>query len=120
MNFSTAGFYDVSLSITNDYGTNAKSTDNYLAVSTTGSITKYVSSDLLNVYPNPASESTYVSVDPSLGISEVNLYHINGTLVKALKANQSISTLDLANGTYFITVTSEKLNTAKKLVVTHR
>jgi hypothetical protein len=118
--FTLAGFYDVALSITNDYGTNAKTSDNFIAVSTTGAVTNYVSSDMLIVYPNPASESIYVEIDPSLGATVIHLYHINGNLIKALQPNMKVSTADLANGTYFITMTSPKLNIAKRLVITHK
>jgi hypothetical protein len=120
LDFTLAGFYDVALSITNDYGTNAKTSDNYLAVSTTGAVASYVSSDLLKVYPNPASESIYVEVDPSLGATVVHLYHINGNLVKTLQSNEKVSTAGLASGTYFITVNSPEINIAKKLMITHR
>jgi PKD repeat protein len=120
LDFTFAGFYDVALSITNDYGTNAKTSDNFIAVSTTGAVTNYVSSDMLIVYPNPASESIYVEIDPSLGATEIHLYHINGNLIKALQSNEKESTAGLASGTYFITVTSPEINIAKKLVITHR
>jgi sugar lactone lactonase YvrE len=120
LDFTLAGFYNVALSITNDYGTSAKSSDNYIAVSTTGAVTNYVSSDMLKVYPNPASESIYVKIDPSLGATVIHLYHINGNLIKALQSNEIVSTADLASGTYFITVSSPELNIAKKLVITHR
>lgn len=120
LDFTLAGFYDVALSIINDYGTNAKTSDNFIAVSTTGAVTNYVSSDMLIVYPNPASESIYVKIDPSLGATVIHLYHINGNLIKVLQSNEKVSTAGLASGTYFITVTSPEINIAKKLVITHR
>lgn len=120
LDFTLAGFYDVALNIINDYGTNAKTSDNFIAVSTTGAVTNYVSSDMLIVYPNPASESIYVKIDPSLGATVIHLYHINGNLIKVLQSNEKVSTAGLASGTYFITVTSPKINIAKKLVITHR
>jgi len=120
LNFKVAGFYDIGLSITNDYGTNAKTSDNYIAVSTIGKITNYVSSDLLNIYPNPASDYLYVDLDPSLGVTQLHLYHINGTLLKTVGPNERMSIAEFENGTYFITAIGTELNIAKKVIIAHK
>ncbi|PCJ67392.1 MAG: hypothetical protein COA58_03475 [Bacteroidetes bacterium] len=124
ISFSVAAFYEVKLSITNDYGTDTKTAENYYAVSTTqtNSVTEYTNSNLAKLYPNPANDELYIELDPSLSISSstISLFNINGMLVRKINANEIVSTKELPNGTYFVTIVNEDISIAKKLIISHR
>jgi hypothetical protein len=122
--FSATGFYNVTLAITNDFGNNTKNVESFFAVSTTqgGSIKEYSASNLASLYPNPTSNMVQIVLDPSISLSNisVSLYDINAKLVKEIDPLKPFSTLDLPNGTYYVTIVNEKISIAKKLIVTHR
>lgn len=121
LSFGATGFYSVTLSITNDYGTDSKYVEAYFSVSTTGSIVKYTNSDLLNVYPNPANEFVNLDLDASLNTigTTIQMFNTMGELVMNIKGNSVINTSELANGTYYITVKNNEVSLAKKLIVSH-
>lgn len=121
VSFGATGFYSVTLSITNAYGTDSKYVEAYFSVSTTGSIAKYSNSELLQIYPNPATDRVTLELDPSLFTpqTDIYLYNSSGELISNLKNKNYLSTSDLANGTYYITVKNNEVSFAKKLVVTH-
>lgn len=124
LSFSATGFYRVSLSITNEFGTDTKNVESFFAVSTTqgSSITEYSNSNLASLYPNPASDMVTVDLDPSISINSavVSLFDINAKLVKNIDPLKPFSTLDLPNGTYYVTIVNEDVSIAKKLIVAHR
>ncbi|MDB9883399.1 hypothetical protein OAD66_09735, partial [Bacteroidia bacterium] len=95
LSFNSAGFYTVKLSITNSYGTDAKTVENFFVVSTTGSISRrYSSSNLMTVYPNPANNSITLDWNQSLQIesSNVSLFNINGMKIMEIDPLQAINT----------------------------
>ncbi len=122
--FTVTGFYNVTLSITNDFGNNTKNVESFFAVSTTqgSSIKEYSASSLASLYPNPASDMVQIILDPSVSLSNVSvsLYDINARLVKEIDPLKPFSTLELPNGTYYVTIVNDEISIAKKLIVTHR
>ena len=124
VSFSVAAFYEVKLDITNDYGSDSKTVENYYAVSTTGTndITEYTNSSLAKLYPNPANDDLYIDLDPSISLTsaKVSLYNISGQMLQELKANETISTKDFPDGTYFVTIVNDDVSIAKKLIIAHR
>ncbi len=121
VSFDVTGFYEVSLTITNEYGTDTKAVEAYFSVSTTGSIERYVGSNLVQLYPNPANEFVNIDLDASLRTPQtsVKLYGSDGQLINNLTGLERINTAELSNGTYFITVVNQDVSFAKKLIVTH-
>ena len=122
--FSATGFYNVTLAITNDFGNNTKNVESFFAVSTTqgSSIKEYGASNLASLYPNPTSNMVQIVLSPSISLSNVyvSLYDISAKLVKEIDPLKPFSTLNLPNGTYYVTIVNEKISIAKKLIVTHR
>ncbi|MGB1038688.1 MAG: T9SS type A sorting domain-containing protein, partial [Bacteroidia bacterium] len=51
---------------------------------------------------------------------KVSLYNISGQMVQELKANETISTKDFPDGTYFVTIVNDDVSIAKKLIIAHR
>lgn len=123
LTFSKAGFYDVKLSITNDFGTNVKTKESYLVVSTIGNVKdRYESSEAINVYPNPANNSFQMKFENGVLTENtvVELYQINGQKVSTIDPYAPYNTTQLPNGTYFITIKNDNVKYAKKLVITHK
>ncbi len=120
--FTDAGFYEVSLEITNDFGTNAKKIKDYIAVSTTGSITHYNYSDLISIYPNPAKNRVSVKIDPSIaqGKSKIKLFNSNGKMIREINDHHSIDVSYLTQGVYFMTIECNSIHTAKKIVIGYK
>ncbi|MGB1038884.1 MAG: T9SS type A sorting domain-containing protein [Bacteroidia bacterium] len=123
LSFSKAGFYDVKLSITNDFGTNVKTKESYLVVSTIGNVKeRYESSDAINVYPNPANNTFSMKFEIGMLTEStvVELYQINGQKVSTIDPYVAFNTSELPNGSYFITITTDNVKYAKKLVIAHK
>lgn len=122
ISFGSAGFYEIRLNITNDYGSDTKIGSNYFAVSTTGSITSYSENPLLKVYPNPASELITVDLDPSLdqAAGKLALYSVTGNKIMDVALTEAIDATILSNGTYYLTYTSKDNNIVKRVIVSHK
>ena len=120
--FTETGFYEVSLEITNDFGTNTKKIKDYIAVSTTGSVTHYNYSDLISVYPNPSKDRISVKIDPSIaqGKPEIKLFNSNGKMIRKINDHHSIDVSNLRQGVYIMTFECNSIHTAKKIVIAHK
>jgi len=73
----------------------------------------------INIYPNTASD--YVVVDNAQGF-DLAIYNLLGRQVLLkdnLSNNETISLLNLSNGTYFVNLTSSNNKLTKKLIVLH-
>lgn len=121
VSFSVAGFYNVQLTITNNFGTDMKNAENYFIVSTTGAVKQYQDADFVTLYPNPAASTVTLASNGLLNLNNaiVQLYSIEGKRISVLEAGKPFSVSDLPNGTYFITVTGDDIHVAKKLIVNH-
>lgn len=120
--FNQTGFYQVRLTVTNGYGSDTKTSENYFAVSTTGSVASYSNSPLINIYPNPANQIIHIAVDASLSLNngKMELYTITGEKIRELKPADTIDVGQLSNGTYFITFTSDQHHIVKRVVISHK
>lgn len=59
--FAATGFYNVKLEVTNEFGTDSKTSNSYFNVSTTGSISQIHPVNGLLVYPNPSTDEIFVN-----------------------------------------------------------
>ena len=80
--------------------------------------------DILNssikLFPNPAKDFVIVEKDNAISTLKVDLYNINGALVKSEivdSKTQKISTNELNSGIYILQFKSENAITTKKLVI---
>jgi hypothetical protein len=69
-----------------------------------------------NVYPNPASNTLNISLQPDLTLEKVILYNSLGQAVKEGKTT-SIDVSSLAQGTYFAEVITNKGKAAKSIII---
>lgn len=121
LSFGVTGFFKVKLSITNQYGSDSVERENYFNVSTTGSIQAYTANHLVEVYPNPASDVIYIDFAPEFMLDKTNMYLYNsaGELIWSDLAKNQISTLDLSNGVYYLSIEDGDLKAIKKCIVSH-
>ena len=124
VSFTSTGFYEVKLDITNGYGSDTKISENYFAVSTTGtgSVTSFSDNLLIQLYPNPSNDLVHLTLDPSLDLNlgKMTLYSTHGNKVMELAPVETIDLSTLENGTYYLTYTSEEHNIVKRMVVSHK
>ena len=122
ISFSEAGFYEVSLQIANNFGTNNKTIKDYIAVSTTGNVERYNYSNLISVYPNPARSYVTVQIDPSIAQEKplVKLFNSNGILIQKINNYQFIDVSNMSPGVYFLTVKCNFIHTAKKISIGYK
>ncbi len=121
ISFSVAGFYNVQLTITNNFGTDVKNAENYFIVSTTGAVKQYQDADFVTLYPNPAASTVTLASNGLFNLNNaiVQLYALEGKQIGILEPGEPFSISELPNGTYFITVTGDDIQVAKKLIVNH-
>ena len=95
----------------------ATATDNLLSVD---EISVIPNQALFSVYPNPSHDFITVSSAVNSAISTLTITDINGRVVKQIApeniANQQISTTDLINGVYFLTIQSSEGTFVEKLI----
>ncbi len=58
------------------------------------------------IYPNPVSD--IINIDTELKINSVQIFNVNGQLLKVEKSNDTINLQDLHQGIYYIQINSEE------------
>lgn len=69
------------------------------------------------VYPNPANETVFISVNNNMDANFITFYNTNGEVVLSEKNAKQISVAALPNGIYFLEVIAGKSRGVKRLVV---
>lgn len=88
-------------------------------------INENVAGDLLNIYPNPATDKVTIesSFSDVTSATQLNVYDISGKLVYTTTASPmqrvfEVNTSDLKNGVYMVEVTAGSVINKSKIVVT--
>ncbi len=80
----------------------------------------FASLDNVSVYPNPSNENK-INIQSSVEIIDIQLYSINGQLIKEVKNpefSDNFYTLDnLPKGFYFLRLSSDNQSTTKKVII---
>ncbi|MEN8696026.1 MAG: T9SS type A sorting domain-containing protein [Bacteroidia bacterium] len=120
--FTKTGFYDVKLVINNSFGSDTKIGENYIAVSTTGSVTKYKDNKLMTIYPNPANDKVNIVLDPTVKRENaiIAVYTALGNKVLEVQPREQLNTRSLENGNYFVTFSSGDNHLVKRLSIAHK
>jgi uncharacterized Ntn-hydrolase superfamily protein len=90
--------------------------DDFLAV------TDFNMEELIHLYPNPVDDELVISYNPSLNVSELEIYDINGRRVKRIDSSilgdkqQTIDVSSLQSGIYFINMATIKGSHSMKFV----
>ncbi len=76
---------------------------------------------LLNIYPNPATNSVTISIDESMLHGTATLTDVTGrkmTAVQLQTVNSKLQTENFSSGVYFVTIESGKSKATQKLIIT--
>lgn len=68
------------------------------------------------VYPNPTQGNLFIDTADLEEIDTVNIYNINGKLIKSLDYKRKINLKDLSSGIYFIQVQTLNHKYIKKII----
>lgn len=92
-----------------------------LFTSTTLSSSDFSQSDAVKIYPNPATDLINVTVSNFVGDLKVELFDINGRLVKSksidFSGNYTLDLNGLNSGVYIVKLTGSELNHSEKIVI---
>ncbi|HOW30950.1 MAG TPA: lamin tail domain-containing protein [Bacteroidales bacterium] len=117
--YNTFGVYSVTLTATNEFGSGTMIKTDYIHVDIDG-ISK-ISTDKVNVYPNPAQDKVYVT-NPSASVVDVTVLSVLGTAVESVRSSADVISLDLSrlpSGIYLVRLTNEsgKVISTRKLIL---
>ncbi len=114
--YNTSGNYDVTLIVTNEYGSDSLAIEDYITVDPeTGITTRYLNQ--LKIYPNPAKDILLISHDEVINSFEI--LSISGQVVKHQQCEDKLIRFDtnhLHDGIYFIKLKIGDVVLTKKIV----
>lgn len=116
-----AGIHQITLTATDD----SNNVSNYtfeIEIGQTLSNVEIDSIENLFLYPNPARDVTYISNPSNSEINSVDIYDINGRLVKTINfenvsENSSFDVSNLASASYLVILKNDFDQTVKQLIV---
>jgi hypothetical protein len=103
---------------TND-DTNTNGIPDYLEMGVALGVTTITPTSSIEIYPNPTSSLLTIKNTTGTTINTIEVYGINGALIKSIKANDGITTLsvsELQSGIYFVKIESNNQYITKKFV----
>jgi PKD repeat protein len=113
--YNTAGTFDVSLTVTNEFGSDDVIKEDYITVLL--SVEDY-EDETLEIFPVPAQD--IINFKSSSSIDKVEIYNLSGKLINAVNCDGNSGNVDvsqLSNGTYIFKVyQTEAVKTAKVVV----
>lgn len=96
--FTATGFYNAKLEVTNEFGTDSKTTNSFFNVSTTGSISAIHPVNGLLVYPNPSKNEVFVNGAAfDLQQAEIYVQDISGKNLMHSKGLNGLTRLDISS-----------------------
>ncbi len=116
VHYNTHGTYDVTLTVTNPNGTNAKTKTAYIYVGGVG--VDELSATSISVYPNPVKD--VLTIEGGSSIQKIQIYNTTGQLVLNQQTDSKTVTLNtssLRSGIYFLKVTTANGTTDRKITV---
>jgi len=114
--YNAPGSYNVSLTVTNDYGTSTKTKNGYIYVGGVG-INEH-SNAVVTIFPNPVAAS--MNINANSNIREVQVYNLVGQVVLSQTIGSKSATLNTSNltsGIYNVKVVLNDGAINQKIVV---
>jgi len=114
--FNSSGFKNVTLVVTNDYGTNTKVRTGYIYVGGVG--INELSQNAVTVFPNPVRD--VMTVQSAGNIKEIQVYNVTGQLVISQTVNAktiTVNTSGLNTGIYTMKAILDNGTINKKIVI---
>lgn len=113
--YNIAGSFDVSLSVTNEFGNDYMMKNDYITVYL--SINDF-DKETLEIFPVPAND--VINIKANSSINKIEIYDLNGKIMNVVAPNENnigINVSDLPNGTYLFKIyQSEVMKTAKVII----
>ena len=117
--YNTAGTFDVTLTVTNQFGTDTRTETDFISIGVG------ISDDMqfiITVYPNPTTTGIFNIASNNETMKEIRIYNIAGGIVYEKNSTENTVAVDLSNnskGVYFLRLTDvESGNTIiKKLII---
>lgn len=81
------------------------------------STNKFTINDSFKMHPNPSKNNFELSSNENIIINEVNVYSLQGQLIKAFKNQNQYNVSDLAKGIYMVKINTGEGLASKKLIV---
>jgi len=119
--YNNLGLFDVTLTVTNDFGTDTKTITDYISVIYDG-INDNNKSNSFTIYPNPNNGKFIIKINNDNNNKEIYIYSLIGELIYKSSLNNKITEFDLSQykkGIYFIKlidIKSSKYYTKKVLL----
>lgn len=117
LSFPSTGFYDVELTVSNDYGQNSTKKEGFFSVSTTGNVAESESKHI-TLYPVPAGDLLNLNLDIQItGSVEIEIYDLQGRLVENNDFDlipNSLDIQDLKSGQYFLVIKADDFKGYRK------
>ncbi|MCD4731132.1 MAG: S8 family serine peptidase [Bacteroidales bacterium] len=114
--YNTPGLYDVALIVTNEYGTDTLTIEDYITVDPETGIIAQNNNEVI-VYPNPVNDLFIISSNHNINSLEILNY--SGQVVKTMEYNVNqivVNMVSLPDGIYFIRLKIEDEEITKKIV----
>jgi len=113
--YSSTGTYDVSLKVTNNYGTNTVTKTGYLVVTENAGIPTI--SQSIMIYPNPVKR--FLNIDAVNFVSNksvIKIYTVEGKLVKQIAFTNNVDLSSLSGGMYILELTNNNQISRMKII----
>lgn len=96
--FAATGFYNVKLEVTNEFGSDEKTTNSFFNVSTTGSISQINPVNGLLVYPNPSKGEMFIN-GASFDLNQADIYvqDLTGKTLMHSEGLNGLTKLNISN-----------------------
>lgn len=116
--YAVEGIYNVSLTVTNAFGSDTYDLIDYITVAPFISGINSLNSDHFKIYPNPANKQVNIKSDNT--IKTISLITLLGETIKLIEVGATeakINVSELQEGIYFISINTDKETINKKLQV---
>ncbi|MCW3071184.1 MAG: hypothetical protein JWO44_1074 [Bacteroidetes bacterium] len=114
------GTYTACLTVTDVNGCTSTTCNTFTSVALTTGISKNGNSVIVHISPNPSADGVFTVTTGNAGKASISVYNIIGKKIMSREITDSKQTIDLsaeANGSYFITIKTEKEVITKKIII---
>jgi hypothetical protein len=117
--YTANGYYDISLTVSNDYGSNTYNFSYYFYVVTTP---EYNKNERIRIYPNPVKDKLIIESLSHEFVTKIQIFNSSGIELIKTKANSEkvkINTSNLENGLYIVFITTPLDIISRKIIIMH-
>ena len=115
----TEGWYDLSLKVSNVFGSDSIYVDRAFRVEKSSSLNSFEFADNIKVFPNPAREILHIKNSSNEELL-IQLMNVEGQLLKDVIANTSLIIIDISslpNGFYILKFSTKTNSDTRKIII---